>query len=843
MNRLFLAPAFLLLAATAACADGNLLEVNHRALVSRADLDYTNPVVRSEEGMPVGNGRMGSLVWTTPSAIKFQINRVDVFAEDSTTVSFPQADSDYAGGCGYVDINLTQAGDDVFAGKDFHQHLSLYDALMTAKGRGVTARVLAWSQQDVMAVEIDDQRRRPESISIDLRMLRYAIQRVTGQNYDLATNHAVIVQTAEQTATSKLDIRHGRILLIQQFREHEFYDSSVVEISIVGRESKARYLNESTVQLSAAPGRGKFTILISSAASFDPARDTGALALAPLAAAEPKGFKGLQSETADWWHDFWSRGFVYMHSASGQADFVEANYTYFLYLMGASSRGDYPPRFGGMLWRTTGDMSRWGSQYWWANTSAYYNNLMPANRLDLMNPVFSLYSGMYDAAALAARQQWGSKGIWIPEITFFNGPEKLPDDIAAELQDLMLVRKPYSERSTNFQWWAETKNRHNARWNFQADGIWDHGHWVVPTKGGARESDEGGAKADIFGHCTHIFSSCARIAALYWQRYEYTMDTNWLRDRAYPMIKGSAEFYRNFPNLQKGDDGIYHIHHVNNGEGSWNSSDTPIEIGAMHMIFPIAIRASEILGVDADLRPLWQEINDHLAPPLSVRERRGGQLRQTGTNAPTDQFSRTNRVNHPGGGRDSAYGAFVYGGPGGIEPVGPEPELKRRFLGFDRLADFIDESGGGGAQIFRNRLRLREGPGAIDAEHIAGLAAGIHTTMLSSDSETTDGEPILKIISDWPKDWDAAFTLRARGAFIVSSAQENGKIPFVEIQSLAGSHCTLQNPWGETAVTLYRNGKKAEDLSGTLIKFPTTKDEHIVMVPGNSIPQKMKIPI
>ena len=24
--------------------------------------------------------------------------------------------------------------------------------------------------------------------------------------------------------------------------------------------------------------------------------------------------------------------------------------------------------------------------------------------------------------------------MWIPEITFFNGPEKLPDDIAAELQ-------------------------------------------------------------------------------------------------------------------------------------------------------------------------------------------------------------------------------------------------------------------------------------------------------------------------------------------------------------------------------------------------------------------------
>lgn len=49
-----------------------------RAVVSRADLIYNAPVARSEEGSPIGNGRMGTLVWTTPSALKCQINRVDI---------------------------------------------------------------------------------------------------------------------------------------------------------------------------------------------------------------------------------------------------------------------------------------------------------------------------------------------------------------------------------------------------------------------------------------------------------------------------------------------------------------------------------------------------------------------------------------------------------------------------------------------------------------------------------------------------------------------------------------------------------------------------------------------
>src|SRR6476659_1308185 len=120
------------------------IDTDYRALVSRADLDYDAPASRSEEGQPIGNGRMGSLVWTTPSALHFQINRVDVFGQDSYTTSFPKQDSDYASGCGYVDVNLVDAGDDVFAGDAFRQHLSLYDGTMALRGKDVTARVLAW---------------------------------------------------------------------------------------------------------------------------------------------------------------------------------------------------------------------------------------------------------------------------------------------------------------------------------------------------------------------------------------------------------------------------------------------------------------------------------------------------------------------------------------------------------------------------------------------------------------------------------------------------------------------------------------------------------------------------
>ena len=108
MDRTSLAAALGVLAAT---WFGNLvqadeLSVDYPALVSRADLTIEHPVSRSEEGLPIGNGRMGTLLWTEGDTLRMQINRVDVFGNSCVSSSFPQRNSDYCGGCGFVDINF-----------------------------------------------------------------------------------------------------------------------------------------------------------------------------------------------------------------------------------------------------------------------------------------------------------------------------------------------------------------------------------------------------------------------------------------------------------------------------------------------------------------------------------------------------------------------------------------------------------------------------------------------------------------------------------------------------------------------------------------------------------------
>jgi hypothetical protein len=307
-------------------------------------------------------------------------------------------------------------------------------------------------------------------------MLRHIAKSFPGQSEEYRIRQSSVVKTKHHTATSKLHIRNGRIILTQEFEEGNYYCSSAVAIGIIGRKSKAKIANVTEARLAAKPGKGSFTILIASAATFDRKEDIIASALNQLEAAAAKGFEGLLKANKKWWHNFWARAFIYLHSDDGAADFVEQNYTYFLYVMASSSRGKLPPRYGGMIWSTGGDYYHWGAQHWWSNASCYYRGLFPTNRLELLDPMFNMYYGMYDACALAARQQWGSKGIFIPETVFFDGLAKLPEGIAAEMRELYLLRKPWSQRSQRFSEFAFGKHPHNGRWNWKNYvGGWEMG--------------------------------------------------------------------------------------------------------------------------------------------------------------------------------------------------------------------------------------------------------------------------------------------------------------------------------------------------------------------------------
>ena len=363
----------------------------------------------------------------------------------------------------------------------------------------------------------------------------------------------------------------------------------------------------------------------------------------------------------------------------------------------------------------------------------------------------------------------------------------------------------------------------------------------------------------------------AKIAYLYWQKYEYTQDEKWLADRAYPMLKGCVEFYRNFPNLWKEADGKYHIHHTNSNEPAWGVRDSDEDLSALHGLLPIAIRASEILNIDADLRDKWKEFLVNLAPipttdtPDALKS---PELRRPACLGEGHEARRQDR-RHAAGREHAARMEFRSGDgeherrrhacrprttrstrnfAAGVRATDPR---RRRFRASPSPpprwdapipCDFScptqmlhnERPTADGIEIFRNRFALREGPGATECERLGRGAEALHTALLQSAPPTPGDAPLIRVFPAWPKEWDVHFKLLTRGAFLISAAMKDSRITFVEIQSNAGGVCRLVNPWEAAKVSIYRDGKSAETIGGPLLELPTARGEHIVVVPQGS---------
>ena len=822
-------------ASFAHCEDnggGRLLDVRMSDLIQRADLNLKSPVDRSEAGLPIGNGRMGTLLWTSPRALHLQINRVDVFGNNKDSNSFPQRYSDYCGGCAFVDVD---AGGAVFTSQ-MTQHLSCNTGLATIQGEGVRVKALASMDRDVIALEVTDERPTPAPITIRLRMLRPANSR-----------------QLEQTATSRLKAKWKRAALTQAFAEGDYFCGSGVAVSVMGRDVEVGNSGDQETWLRAKPQSGSFTVFVSSAASFKSQDDMAAAALKVLDDAADESFAGLLAANDAWWSDFWSRGFVCLHSDDGVADMIAEHYAYYLYLMASSSRGKYPTKFNGMLWVTGGDERQWGGQYWGANQSCLYNALLPANRPELLDPMFDMYTGMVDACALAAVQQWGSKGVFLPETVAFDGLAELPEDIAAEMRELYLMHKPMRSASARFIEYSKLKQPHSSRWNWWGGGEWNDGAWQPTMRPEAP-----------YGAVTHIFSRGAKIAYQFWQRYEFTGDEAWLRQRAYPMLKGVAEFYRNFPNVRKDTDGKHHIYHVNSNESVRGAKDADEEIASMRAIFPTVIRASEILGVDAEMRPVWQEFIDNLAPlPLNTdveidddgEEKpywiRGlpsfvdgdGRRRPDGNTMPHWFFDLCTLEN-PDPTTMAVANATLdgYGGRGGgvLSKVGVSAAMMGRAEDV-RVLLARQITSPDRAPVMANRMDMREGRQATSAQRLGRAADVLHNALLQSVGAGPAEEPVIRVFPAWPRQWDAAYTLLARGGFLITASMRGGEIEFVAIESQIGGECRVRNPWGaEQEVAVHRNGARAEGASGSLLTFETRQSDRITLVRSGTSPKQFR---
>lgn len=751
-------------------------------LIEAANMILTEPVDHAREGLPIGNGRMGTLVWTTPASLEFQINRVDVFAVNRNTASehyWPtRATNDYCGACARISIDLGGQA----LGSHFRQSLSLGTARCTVEGQGVSAECWVAPEDDVLVVTVSDERPTPLPIEVTLSMW--------GEPH---------VQIGDHTASYVFRQDTDRIAVVRAFSEADHYCSSAVavacadaEAQVIGTDPTCRLL-----RLPAAPGTR--TLLIAGAASWDKDVDAGATTdalLTKLTAAD--ALAAASEQHAHWWRRFWQRTHVDIASPDGRGEQAARDRLHWLYHMASSSRGQYPPKWNGSIFSTEGDTRHWGSQFWLWTTETAYWPLHAADAGDLAAPFFALYHNALPAMTTAARQRWDAAGFFLPETMPFDGPTELPEDLLEAYRERLLHNPRHAEVPPALA------------------GLCKY-DWHLEASTNRRLPDSKG-----YNWISHLVSSGAELAVHAWWHYRYAGDEKWLRTHAYPLLRGVAEFYRSL--CKKGDDGHCHLHDTNAHEDFWGITDSIMDLAAIRGTLPLAIRAAEQLEVDEELRPKWKALLDHLAPyPL-----------------PDDPRAQQSIDGVLGDGAWAAGYSVIIDNSLGAEdvqltPVFPfedwtletedpavdpiahrtlELSLRHRqvFEG-DRLTTAIRSpiaavrTGAAEAlpailEHYRasfsplaNGFSLFEGETARSIEHLGLLTMTLQEALLQSIAPRPGRPEIIRVFPAWPRDWDASFRLLARGGFLVSASMEGGQIAPVEIESRRGETCRLRNPW------------------------------------------------
>ena len=290
------------------------------------------------------------------------------------------------------------------------------------------------------------------------------------------------------------------------------------------------------------------------------------------------------------------------------------------------------------------------------------------------------------------------------------------------------------------------------------------------------------------------------IAGHYWWRYVFTMDTEWLADEGYPVIRDCAQFYTDF--LEKWDDDLYHAFPSGQGESFFTGSsadytDRPQVIRHIRFCLQMALEAAQILDTDSDLAQQWRERLDRLvmvddldALSFSDEERRRYVL-----NSPEFISYDEGNIERPGSPPqclDMSASNPLWRGYFGQFPWKLMIAMRNGVYDADRDFDAVR------AHILRWRMpngAMRGmaagdwGRTGIFTESL-GILAPLQEMMLQS----WDGA--IRVFPAWPKHQNASFTtLRAEHAFLVSASWRDGSVDMLTVHSVAGGQCRVAIPW------------------------------------------------
>lgn len=346
---------------------------------------------------------------------------------------------------------------------------------------------------------------------------------------------------------------------------------------------------------------------------------------------------------------------------------------------------------------------------------------------------------------------------------------------------------------------------------------------------------------------THSATTAAWLAHHFYLHWRYSMDSDFMRDRAYPWLREASVFLEAV--MEKGPDGkrtlpLSSSPEINDNRlNAWFATITNYDLALIRWTFETTAELADELGKTDDARR-WRVLLAEMPEFAIDRQSRKMLVARDYPLAFSHRHFSHLMAIHPlgiirweNGPQDRA---IIKASLADLDEKGT---LQWTGYSFSWLANLAARARDGkkaerALEIFSTAFCLRSsfhcngdqsGKGYSDARYrpftLEGnfaAAAGLQEMLLQSYSGT------IRVFPAVPPDWkDVSFkTLRAEGAFLVSATRVNGVAERIEIMAEKGGLCRIENPFGRAGY----------DTEGAVSNLRSSGEEFVVMTrPGQKI--------
>ncbi len=275
-----------------------------------------------------------------------------------------------------------------------------------------------------------------------------------------------------------------------------------------------------------------------------------------------------------------------------------------------------------------------------------------------------------------------------------------------------------------------------------------------------------------------------------YMQYRYTMDKEMLREKIYPLLRRSINFYRHF--MLEGEDGKIHLPATSSPEYG-NPKDCNYDLALLRWGCQALLDSCETLEIDDELIPVWKDILERLTPypvdetgfmigkdmPYAKSHRHYSHIMMfyplcmMDLDDPEQRALAIKSLEHWQSFPEALAG-YSFTGSSSMYSLLGDGEMAEK-----RLQQFFDD------KLLPNTF-YKEGSPVLETPP-AG-ARSIEDMLIQSWNDKITVFPAI------PAKWEnvSYANLRAEGAFLVSAVRKGGQTAFVTVESLAGEPCRVQ---------------------------------------------------